>query len=52
MFKELVKFYFFGVEKVAVEHRRAAAMIRRKEKVNRMWRENGFVRTYRADLLR
>lgn len=51
-FKELVKFYFFGVKKLAVEHRRVAAAIRRKEKVNRTWRENEFVRTYRADLLR
>ena len=51
-FKELVKFYFFGVKKLAVEHRRAAAAIRRKGKVNRTRRKNEFVRTYRVDLLR
>jgi hypothetical protein len=51
-FKELVKFYFFGVKKLAVEHRRMAAIIRRKEGTTRTWRENEFVRMYRADLLR
>jgi len=51
-FKELVKFYFFGVKKLAVEHRRMAVTIRRKEKANRTWRENEFVRTYRMDLFR
>jgi len=51
-FKELVKFYFFGVKKLAVEHRQMAAMIRRKGKLDRTWRENEFVRTYRTDLLR
>jgi hypothetical protein len=51
-FKELAKFYFFGIKKLAVEHRRMAAAIRRKEKASRAWRENEFVRTYRTDLLR
>jgi hypothetical protein len=51
-FKELVKFYFFGIKKLAVEHRQMAAAIRRKERLNRTWRENEFVRTYRMDLLR
>jgi hypothetical protein len=51
-FKELLKFYFFGVKKLAFEHRRMAAAIRQKEKAKRTWREAEFVRTYRADLLR
>jgi len=51
-FKEVVKFYIFGVKKLAVEHRRMAATIRQKEKAKRTWRENEFVRTYRADLFR
>ena len=51
-FKELVKLYFFDVKKFAVKHPRVAAAIRRKGNVNRTRRENGFVRTYRADLSR
>jgi len=51
-FKELVKFYLFGVKKLAVDHRRMAASIRRKERTKRTWRENEFLRTYRTDLLR
>jgi hypothetical protein len=51
-FKELVKFYFFGIKKLAIDHQRMAAAIRRKERAKRTWRENEFVRTYRTDLLR
>lgn len=53
-FKELFRFYYFGVKVLAVEHRRLAATIRsyQKEERSATWREREFVQTYRADLLK
>jgi LETM1 and EF-hand domain-containing protein 1 len=64
-FKEMAKFYFFGVVKLGREHRIVAAEIKQRQKalagsspLNNIqgnitaWRDQEFLNTYRADLLR
>lgn len=54
-FKELFKFYLFGVGKLGIQHRRMALEILRrgeKEPGVRMWRERDFVNIYFKDLAR
>lgn len=51
-FKEMAKFYFFGLRTLTVEHRRQAWSISRSPEAARTWREREFLSIYRADLLR